>query len=235
MKEAVWSRARAIDPLVRSCIGARNLARVLRRGPIFAAAIAVAGCAAAPERPPVTKDPCLRTSAPAFPDTEAECVSPTEPAGGAPSCVPAYARGRELARNESLHVAVYEACLPENRTVAQAPVLVDPRRVIIERSGERPASASELDVIVGRLSLDISTRDPALVTEPFVIRCRDDRFSADEPCLGLNLRAQRPDLPAVMTALAKWLPMDPICVAMKVEFGAPEGCPIEKPPQLLAQ
>jgi hypothetical protein len=149
--------------------------------------------------------------------------------------VPAYARGRELARNDALHVAAYEACRPESRTVVQAPVLVDPRRVIIERIGDRPASASELDVIVGRLSLDISTRDPALATEPFVIRCRDDKFSADEPCLGLNLRARRPDLPAVMAALANWMPMDPICVAMKVEFGAPDGCPIERPPHLLAQ
>jgi len=233
MKVAVWSKARAIDPLVRSCIGARNLARVLRRCPSFAAAlaIAVAGCAAAPApaKPVATKDPCARVSAPAFPDAPESCVAPTEPAAVAGSCVPAYARGREIARDDALQMRVYEACLPEISTRAGSLVRVDPRRVIIERAGERPAREEELQVMVGTLGLDISTREPALATSPWVVDCREDIFNERVSCLALNLLAPRSGLSALMTALAKLMPLDPVCVPMKVEFGAPEGCPIETP------
>jgi len=217
-------------------MGARNLARVLRRCPIFAAAIAVAGCAAAPAKPAETKDPCARVSEPAFPDAPATCVTPSEPAADAPpSCVPAYARGRELARSDALRIRAYEACLPEIRTRAGSLVRVDPRRLIIERAGERRASEDELQVIVGRLGLDISTREPELATSPWVVACREDRFSDGDRCLALNLLAPRSELQPLMAALAKLMPLEPICVPMKVELGAPEGCPIEKPPHLLAR
>jgi hypothetical protein len=205
-------------------------------GGAVAVAAAIAGCAAAPAKQPVSRDPCARTSVPALPETQAECVAPADLPGGAPpSCVPAYARGAELERDDANHIAAYQACLPEGRSATRAPVRVDPRRVMIERIGERRASERELEVIVGRLSLDISTRDPALAAAPWIMDCREDRHGAGDRCLSMNLVAREADLPSVMKALAKWMPTEPICVAMKVEFGVPEGCPIVDRPQPVTQ
>lgn len=129
----------------------------------------------------------------------------------------------------------YEACLPEIRTRAGSLVRVDPRRIIIERAGERRASEDELQVIVGRLGMDLSTRAPELATSPWVVACREDRFSDGDRCLALNLLAPRTDLQPLMAALANLMPLEPICVPMKVELGAPQGCPIERPADLLAR
>src|SRR4051794_9653795 len=76
-----------------------------------------AGCAAAapatPVKPAVTSDPPRCAPAP-VPDPDQECGGAIEPRAGAPlSCVPAFARGLELARDDQLHMAVYEACAPE--------------------------------------------------------------------------------------------------------------------------
>jgi hypothetical protein len=155
------------------------------------------------------------------------CTPPTEPTTDAPpSCVPAYARGRELARDDVLQMRVYEACLPESRFQVGSSIRVDARRVIIERAGGRRATEDELQVIVGRLGLDSSSREPALATAPWVMACREDRFGDGDRCLALNLLDPRSDLPALMAALAKLMPLETVCVPMKVEFGAPEGCPI---------
>ena len=185
------------------------------------------GCAAAPAKPAVTRDPCAKVE-PVFPDPEVECVGvAATPAGAPPSCVPAFARGRELARDDQLHMVVYEACLPESRYAVRAPVRVDPRGAMIERSGERPASRNELDVIAGRLGLDRSTREPELALGPQVSACRQDRWKDDDRCLRLHLLARQPALPPLMTALSKLMPIESVCIPMKVQFGVREGCPTE--------
>jgi hypothetical protein len=78
-------------------------------------------------------------------------------------------------------------------------------------------------VLVGRLSLDLATLEPQLATAPWVGACRDDKPA--DPCLAMGLVAPRADLPALMMALDKLMPIDAVCVPMKVEFGVPMGCP----------
>jgi len=199
---------------------------------IALALASAAGCAAAaPAKPAVTRevtlDPPRCTGAPA-PDPDRECGGAIEPPDGAPpSCVPAFARGHELARDDHLHMAVYEACASENRYATRNRVRVDPRAVMVERTGDRPASQTELDVIAGRLGLDMSTREPELAFGPQVAGCRPDRWQESERCLRLHLVARQPALPPLMTALAKLMPLEAVCVPMRVDVGVVEGCPPE--------
>jgi len=195
---------------------------------VIACLAAAAGCAAAPATtaPRPRPDPCAQQTEPAFPDTAADCIGAVEPTGG-PSCVPAYARGRELARDDQLHMVVYQACLPESGSPSRAPVRVDPRRVMIERTGAARASDPELEVVAGWLGVDISTREPELALGPQVAACRQDRLIEGEKCLRLHLLARRPDLAALMAALAKLMPLESRCIPMKVDFGVREGCPVD--------
>jgi hypothetical protein len=194
---------------------------------LWVAVAAGVGCAAAPTKPVVTTDPCPKVE-PVFADPEVECVGADAPPAGAPaSCVPGFARGRELARDDALAMVVYEACLPESRTAVRAPVRIDPRGAMIERTGDHPASRNELDVIAGRLGLDRSTREPELALGPQVSACRQDRWRDDDRCLRLHLLARQPALPSLMSALAKLMPIESVCIPMKVDFGVREGCPPE--------
>jgi len=141
----------------------------------------------------------------------------------------------------------YELCIPESRYATSGRLRVDPGRVIVERTGERPAT--NLDTIASVFLNRGPSREPdlpngrpappekpQLSARPVPGLCwQDGRDTLN--CLEIHLQDQKPELTRLLGAMGKWLPYDGSCIAMEVDFGWPEGCPeipVERP-QLAVQ
>jgi len=207
----------------------------------------IAGCASPPPRPPVLKpSACAERSPPANPELLPECVHP-KAADPTTTCVPHDVRGRELARDDQTHMRAYELCIPDGRHAASGQPRVDPGRVIVERTGERPANSSDLDTITFVFGNHEPSRKPdlpngrpappeapQLSARPVAAECWKNT-DHDLNCLEIHLQDhQTPQLAPLLAAMARWLPSDGTCIALEVDFDWPEGCP-EGPGPMIPQ
>jgi hypothetical protein len=186
-----------------------------------------------PARPTLEPPTCVPASRPDNPDLLPECAA-EDSADPEPSCVPREARGREIARDDDEHMHAYEVCIPESRYVMPARLRVDPGRLIIERSGERPARGSALETIAYLFGAEKPSRVPdlpngkpappaglELLARPNAFVCWNDN---ELNCLAIYVQGP-PALPRLLAGIAKWLPSDGTCVAIQVDYGWRAPCP----------
>ena len=154
--------------------------------------------------------------------------------------MPLEVRGREIGRDDKARLRAYETCIPESETASPKRLRVDPERVIVERTGTRPPREEEFYAISSKLSSPLPSRAPdapggrpppregpelSVPPGPLPSNCWNDA-NTFAPCLEMHIQGRRPALPALLSAIAKWLPPDGTCVAMQVDFGWREGCPV---------
>src|SRR5262245_33075725 len=201
----------------------------------------VAGCASPRPPPPVfTPRTCPERPALVNQDLLRECVSEAS-ADPTPSCVPAGQHGREIARDDEARLRAYEVCVPESKYTTTKRLRVDPGRLIVERTGEHPAGEEELFAVSLHLAPAPSRapeppngrpppppEGPQLSILPVESTCWIEN-GYGKPCLEMHLQGPPPDLPVLMAAMAKWLPRGDACIAMEVDFGWQEGCPVINP------
>jgi hypothetical protein len=157
------SRDRGAKRKPYSFVMARRLARTGRLSCHVGVGLGLAlcaGCAGTPPRRAAVAEVCPEPGPPAFPNAAGPCDGaadddPDDPppdAADGTSCVPRYARGRELARDDARKMRVFEACLPRSRYRPAAPPEVDPRRVILVRTGGQPPTDDDLETVVEALA-----------------------------------------------------------------------------------
>ena len=205
----------------------------------------IAGCASPPPRPPVLQPrSCPQRSPPTNPELLRECVH-EKAVDPRTTCVPHDARGRELAHDDEAHMRAYELCIPDGGNATAGRPRVDPGRVIVERTGERPASSSDLDTIAFVFGNREPSRvpdlpngrpappeGPQLSARPEAVMCWKNPGN-DLNCLEIHLQDhQTPELARLLAAMARWLPSDNSCIAMEVDFDWPEGCPEGRGPMM---
>ena len=195
-----------------------------RRLVLGLALIAATGCAGAPaQRRPVPEATCPALRFPVFAETEDPCAATdVGGAGEPPSCVPQRSRGRLLVQDDDLGLRVFQACRDQPSAERGRTVDVDPRRVMVERMGRRPADPHELAVAADRLPRRGSRHG---VTD--IDACPGTGGPHRDRRAGLCVTVLLPDrdLPAVLRMLSSALrDVGDACLPLTVELGVPPAC-----------
>jgi hypothetical protein len=168
---------------------------------------------------------CPTYSAPVFPDTGEACpVTDATATAVPPVCVPATALGRERTQDESPGVRVFEACERRLTDEDLATGTVDRSSVLIERTGQRPATIADLHEIVRRSDdWNISIWTQVHGIGPCPLSKGPDPDRAPQNCL-LASSTDR-DVREIAASLAKALAGHPeLCIPIFVEVGVPDSC-----------
>jgi hypothetical protein len=168
---------------------------------------------------------CPTYSAPVFPNTGEACPGTDATTTALPPvCVPAAARGHERTRDESPGVRVFEACEPRVTDEDRPTGTVDRRRVLIERSGDRPATVAELqEVTRGSYDWSISIWTQVDGIGPCPLSQGSDPDGAPQSCL--LARSTDRNVQDIAASFAKALARHPgLCIPIVVVVGVPEGC-----------
>ncbi len=188
----------------------------------------VLGCAAErmPERPNrVVGSVCPPYSAPVFPDSGEACPAADEASAAAPpGCVPATARGRERPLDESPGVRVFQACERRVTDGDLATGTVDRAQVLIERSGERPATPEELrEAVRSPHDWNVSIWTQVHGIAPCPLSKGPDPDRAPQSCLFASSTDR--NVRDIGKSFAKALGGHPgLCIPIVVEVGVPESC-----------
>jgi hypothetical protein len=196
------------------------------------------GCAAATATGP-TREPAaeLTATSPAPPEREPyRAVFPPAPGGcvpvghgthegendpAPPLCLPKYSYGAQIARDDATRLRVFQACeVPWGRHSRGGTLDVDRRRMMVERTGARPATTEELEEILRRPR---SRKDGGLPEIGWSVRvgqCLKTQEGNQNACLLFDLMSIDPDPSAFMATVAPLLSTAPnVCIPMVVAFG----------------
>lgn len=236
----------SVESMVMRC---RGKISAVRAAAFAFCLVAAVGCAtpapAAPRRSlqhgPVSATPTCRPDfRPLVADDTDVCPVPDPPEGFEPqTCVPRTLRGRQISRDDTLRMRVFQAC---ERSRYSSAVSVSRRSVIVERMvgpGESASSAA-------RRTLERAEGHPEFKGS-FAGRDRDgewggwiragvchfagglDTASPTEYCLDAQVTSE--DLPAVIRALADQLAgAADACVPVILALGVPEACLLTEGP-----
>jgi hypothetical protein len=186
------------------------------------------GCAAerVPGRPNrVEGSVCPAYPEPIFPDSGETCPAADEtPPAAPPSCVPVTARGRERSQDGSPGVRVFQAC--ERRVTDEdlTTGTVDRGRVLIERSGERPATPEELrEAVRNPHDWNVSIWTQVHGIGPCPLSKGPDPDRAPQSCLFASSTDR--NVRDIGESFAKALAGHPeLCIPIVVEVGVADGC-----------
>jgi hypothetical protein len=188
----------------------------------------VLGCAAErmPERPNRVADSvCPPYPAPVFPDSGEACPAADEtPAVAPPVCVPVAARGRERTQDESPGVRVFEACEQRVTDEGLTTGTVDRALVLIERSGERPATPEKLrEAVRSPDDWNVSIWTQVHGIGPCPLSKGPDPDRAPQSCLFASSTDR--DVREIGESFAKALAGHPeLCIPIVVAVGVPDDC-----------
>jgi len=195
----------------------------------------VASCARplahTPEGPQRDWPECSRPEAPpAFPGSSDACAPSDDPHDHGPeTCVPEASRGPEIAYDEALGMRVFRAGLRTIENGRRGPARLDPRRILIERTGPgSPGGRNSLVRFVDSMMERLGKADP-------VIRgfrpgeCPETGGpdpDAGSWCAVVEVATVEVDPPRLMSTFASLFAGAPEgCVPMVVELGVPPPCP----------
>jgi hypothetical protein len=191
---------------------------------ICAVGVAIFGSCAGPRREASLPKPNLQgrpgcdeaRGMPVFPESPQICAATDDSADTGPqTCVPAGARGPEIAHDQSLGVRIFRACEAAADGEQPGAGHLDRHRLIIERTGIRSASREELHQIalLEPKKLAMSDGDIRRFTVGLCPETGGLDADAETPCLDVGLGTEEVDLPELMRAFASLYAGYPRCAS----------------------